>query len=63
MLSSYGFESLEFSGAQEFLDLSQRECVSCVISLNAGAVCYLEKPFVEDELLTCIQTALSKSTS
>jgi FixJ family two-component response regulator len=103
MLSSCGFESLEFPGAQEFLDFPRRERVSCVISdiqmpgmsglelhekisaserpipiilitavpsdearkrsLNAGAVCYIAKPFVEEELLTCIQIALSEGTS
>ena len=102
MLTSFGYEALEFSGAREFLDSPDRERTSCVISdiqmpvmtglelhekirasgrpiptvlitalpspegrtraLNAGAVCYLAKPFVEEDLLACIKRALGTRT-
>ncbi|HTU35950.1 MAG TPA: response regulator [Candidatus Acidoferrum sp.] len=98
MLTSFGYEPVEFSGAREFLESSERGRVCCVISdiqmpgmsglelqkiisaeerpiptllitampsddgrkraLEAGAFCYLAKPFADEDLLGCIERAL-----
>ena len=35
----------------------------CQRALNAGASCYIKKPFTEQELLDCIRIALGPSTA
>jgi two-component system response regulator FixJ len=101
LLSSYGFETVEFDSAIDFLDRADRDAAGCLIAdirmpemdgltlqervtsafqglavviitghgdvplavraMKAGAVDFVEKPFVEDVIVGAVRRALAKA--
>jgi FixJ family two-component response regulator len=75
LLASVGFACKAFEGAEERLLADQGRAVPIIFitsypdervrgrAIRNGAICYLSKPYSEEELLDCIRLALDASGS
>ena len=58
LIRSLGYAAVAFGCAEDLLKSRHRER-----ALESGVICYLTKPFSEDDLLACIRSTLAPSAA
>ena len=67
LVRALGYVAVTFECAEDLLKSRRRASVSCLITdlqmpgtTGPGVICYLTKPFSEDDLLACIGSILGR---